>query len=288
MAQQATHFEESIYPSPHVGFEDQPEIIDLEDIPDAAAEDNQYRNMMRSRNNSGRANGRPSSAFVKTDYHTCSGSEFFNHGRSHKLMRSKGRNFSGRVAIKKSQHHPRHLKGTFGGIYPTDQQSEVEGVNFSKLTRSNARMRASSAYSKYKGKNGVYRGDYYGGMPTPAIGRRDNLGFFSGRFKTAEQARKEAAGWKSGYQMIANSIAKVASGQAYDEGEFVHEDDCPEMGQTFNNTRVRFEDYHAPRRPQSSLGPRYRGNLSRAQRTPFPEPGAGSVADNHTYDDFGS
>lgn len=188
---------------------------------------------------------------------------------------------------------------------------------------SRPKQRPSSAY-------GVERGHYYGGYTQPMTGRRDANGYHHGRFLTAKNARNGQFGsfnrngggvmpkWNEGYQMIANSIQKVASGMSYSQSQrqlaetrnskvriqdghddkwetntFDNEMPYDQMqhsrgaGPSVNSKSVRFNGYNAPRRPQSALGPRYRG-LTRAQSTPFIEPGQGFVADNNTFQDFKS
>lgn len=59
----------------------------------------------------------------------------------------------------------------------------------------------------------------------------------------------------------------------------------------FNNSRVdgksyRVNGYAAGRRPQSALQDYQNKGLTRAESTPFIEPGAGYIADNNTYKDF--
>lgn len=185
---------------------------------------------------------------------------------------------------------------------PESQKSTLNGV---RITRS--KLRPSSAYG---------RGHYYGGYDRPINGRKDTYGYYHGKFVTGYNARNDGwAGWNgqdptkwnNGYQTIVNSIQKVASGEMYSKAHHskvrIEDGYGHSQANTFDNemdwdhTRgqappangksVRFDGYRAPRRPQSALGPRYRG-LTRAQSTPFFVPGAGQVDDNHTFQDFES
>lgn len=150
------------------------------------------------------------------------------------------------------------------------------------------------------------RGNYYGGLDKPITGRRDTNGYFGGRFITAQEANDNGVNWTPGLQMIADSISKVAQGQSYgqnlrhstQEPTMVRFEDAEEnqyapmqknngLRNSARNENVTGRSYYGPSRPQSALGPRYTG-LTRAQSTPFIEPGSGYIADNNTFMDFTS
>jgi hypothetical protein len=104
-------------------------------------------------------------------------------------------------------------------------------------------------------------------------GRRDTNGYFNGRFVRTGARKQNTGGWNDGYQMIVNSISRVASGVAYSQDPRFNQtgnskvriedaeqerwerntfdNELPVDGQapTANNKSVRFDSYRAPRRP---------------------------------------
>lgn len=139
---------------------------------------------------------------------------------------------------------------------------------------------------------------YYGGYDKPMPGRRDSHGYFNGRFKTSEEVQDEVK-LAQGAQMIYNSIQKVAGHLTHSRSQqLIEQEDQVERDQkklweadNFYQTRgegksFRLNGYAAGKRPQSALANYQNRGLTKAQSTPFIEPGVGYLADNNTFNDF--